>query len=129
MLRRTFIVACFLTLAFVAGAPGQALAHDDHVRAVQVEPVTAGDTSSAQADHETRAEVASARSYSAPVDSGSNDDCHCPACHGCGHAPALSDVGAGFAPVLARSHAAPSDGGWLMRRWRSAIENPPKAFA
>ena len=130
MLRRAFIAAFLLTLAFGAGAPAQALAHDRQMHVVQVEPVTSGDVSSALAGrHEAKAAAASIYSYSAPVDSGSSDDCHCPACHGCGHAPALSDVGAGFAPVLARSHAAPSDGGWLMRRWRSAIENPPKAFA
>ena len=127
MLRRAFIAAFFLTLAFVAGVPAQALAHGSHVHAL-AEAATAADTGSVQA-HETKAEAASIRSHSTPAESDSSDDCHCPACHGCGHAPALSEVGAGFAPVLLRSHAAPGDGGWLTRRWRSAIENPPKTFA
>ncbi|HEX5779037.1 MAG TPA: hypothetical protein VFY21_09360 [Xanthobacteraceae bacterium] len=130
MLRRAFIAACFLVLAFVAGAPVQALAHGNHVHATQVEALLAGDADAGQADrHESKKEAASIHSHSSPVDSGPNDDCHCPACHGCCHAPALSDASVQLAPFALRSHAAPRDDGWLTRRWRSAIENPPKTFA
>jgi len=128
MFRRVFPLVCFLVLAFVAGAPTQALAHGS--QAVQVEAVTANDTGATQADrNEARAEAASIHSYSAPGESGSNDDCHCPACHGFCHASALSDAPAQLAPLLLLSHEAPGEDGWLTRRWRSAIENPPKTLA
>ncbi len=124
MLRRLVPLVCFLMLAFAAGVPTQALAHGGHAHP---EIAAAAETArDAQSDAHTGPQ--SLQSHSQPADQ-PVDDCHCPACHGCCHAPALSDAAASVAPFAPRSHAVPRDDGWLVRRSGSAIENPPKTFA
>jgi hypothetical protein len=126
MFCRALAAASFLALAFVAGAPTQALAHSGHIHS---EVAATADTSPAldtRGETTTASQMLQAHSQSSdhPV-----DDCHCPACHGCCHAPALSEAVEQLAPFSLRSHAAPRDDGWRVRRSISAIENPPKTFA
>jgi len=124
MIRRAFLFACFLTLAFATGVPTQALAHGGHAHP---EIATAAEAAlDAQSEVNTASQLL--QSHSQPEDQPVNN-CHCPACHGCCHAPALSEAPGQFVPFALRSHAASRDEEWSARRWRSAIENPPKTFA
>jgi hypothetical protein len=127
MLRRSFIAASFFALAFVASAPTQALAHGGHVHPEATTTVSEA-APAFEAQRESRVASQSLQSYSLSGDQSANE-CHCAACHGCCHAPALSDAAAQLAPLSLLSHATPREGGWLTRRWRSSIENPPKTFA
>lgn len=126
MLRRLLPLACFLTLAFAAGVPTQALAHGVHAHSEVAVATEAAPMLGAHSDASTAPQLLQSHSQlgDQPV-----NDCHCPACHGCGHAPAVSEAAAQFAPFALRSHAAPRDDGWSVRRARSTIDNPPKTFA
>jgi hypothetical protein len=127
MLRRLLPLVCFIVLVIAAGVPSQAWAHGGHSHAAQTE--IAAVTPSAFTGEQERHEVAaSLHDHAAPGEQPAND-CHCPACHGCCHAPALNDAPSQLAPFSLLSHAAPREGGALTRRWRSPIENPPKTFA
>lgn len=121
----------FLLLAFVAGAPAQALAHGGHSLPAEI-AVTAADDVAVHplAPGEEKSAPAWLQSYSQPDGQPSADDgCHCPACHGCCHAPMMSEPATQIVPLALASHAAPRDDGWLLRRWHFFIENPPKTFA
>jgi hypothetical protein len=126
MLRRLIPLICFLAFAFAASVPTQAWAHVGHAHSEVAMVTDAAPVLDAQS--EANAASQSLQSHSRPADQPVND-CHCPACHGCCHAPALSDAAAQFAPFALRSHAAPRDDGWSVRRALSTIDNPPKTFA
>jgi len=125
MLRRLLPFVCFLMLAFAVGVPTQALAHGGHAHSEVAAAAETAPTLDAQSGANTASQLL--QSHSQPGDQ-PVDDCHCPACHGCCHAPALSEA-VQIEPFAVRSHAAPRDDGWPARRARSAIENPPKTFA
>jgi hypothetical protein len=129
MLRRAVITVCLLMFAFVAGVPSQALAHGGHQHATQAEAIDVSGIDIAHVDKLDEKAEAALHSFSAADESSPIDDCHCPACHGCCHAPALSEAPGQFAPLSLFVHAGPREDGWLTRRWRSSIENPPKTFA
>jgi hypothetical protein len=125
MLRRLIPLIGFLAFAFAAGVPTQALAHGGYVHSEVSAASQAAPMFDAQSEANTVSQLL--QSHSQPGDQPVND-CHCPACHGCCHAPALSET-AQIEPFALRSHAAPRDDGWRARRSRSTIENPPKTFA
>lgn len=131
MFRPAFLLVCFLTLVFAASVPSPASAHGGHAHQAEIGVGTAADAAAtSSARDEAKSVSPSLQSYSQPDHQPLTDnDCHCPACHGCCHAPALTEAPAQFAPRSLLSHARPAEDGWLTRRWRSSIENPPKTFA